>query len=109
MQRKIGFTISDLEGDRRGTPALDYLKSKLISFWNAELYLVEENEIIDGKKSPIYRPVTLGKLIRLACILTVGWLRPIMALIFLETRRSTSHPTVRMQARRISLPMVTGR
>jgi len=74
MQRKIGFAISDLEGDHRGTPAMDYVISKLISFWDAELYLVEENEIIDGKKSPIYRPVTIGKLIRLACILTVGWL-----------------------------------
>lgn len=74
MQRRIGFTIADLEGDKRGTPALDYVKSKLIAFWDAELYLVEENEIIDGRKSPIYRPVTIGKLIRLACILIVGWL-----------------------------------
>jgi small-conductance mechanosensitive channel len=97
MQRKIGFSIADLEGDHRGTPALDYLKSKLISFWDAELYLVEENEIIDGKLSPIYRPVTIGKLIRLAFILIVGWL----------VLRLISKKINAMVARRGNIPQTT--
>lgn len=74
MQRRITFAIADLDGSHRGTPALDYITDKLLSFWNAELYLVEESDITDGKKVPIYRPVTIGKLLRLAMILTVGWL-----------------------------------
>jgi small-conductance mechanosensitive channel len=73
-ERLIASAIDDLKGDRRGTPVLDRIASALISFWNMELYLAEETDIIDSKKVPIYRAVTIGKLLRLAFILTVGWL-----------------------------------
>ena len=74
MQRLIGFTIGDLGGGHFGTQPLDRLSSGLLSFWNTELYLAEETEVIDGKKITTFRAVTLGKLARLALILTVGWL-----------------------------------
>lgn len=74
MQRLIGSTIADLGGGHFGTQPLDRLSSGLLSFWNTELYLAEETEVIDGKKITTFRAVTLGKLARLALILTVGWL-----------------------------------
>ena len=74
MQRRIGFAIADLEGGHLKTPVFDRVSSALAALWNTELYLAEEVEIVDGKKSSTYRAVTLGKLIRLACILGVGWL-----------------------------------
>jgi len=85
MQRLIGFAIADLEGwtlRNRGTPVLDWVGGAVRALWDAELYLVEENEIVDGKKIAIYRAVTIGKLLRLALILTVGW----FALHFISRR-----------------------
>jgi small-conductance mechanosensitive channel len=76
MQRRIGFAIDDLDGwslRKRGAPVLDKIGGTLAAIWDAELYLVEETQIIDGKKIPIYRPITVGKLLRLAIILTIGW------------------------------------
>lgn len=74
MQRCIGFAIADLEGGHLKTPIFDRISANLGALWDMELYLAEETDIVDGKKLSTYRAVTLGKLIRLACILTVGWL-----------------------------------
>ncbi|MCX6877325.1 MAG: mechanosensitive ion channel [Verrucomicrobia bacterium] len=97
MQRRIGFAIADLEGTHRGTPVLDRISAALGSFWNAELYLAEETEIIDGKKSSTYRAVTPAKLARLALILTVGW----VTLRFLSRRVRT------IVSRKSNIPQTT--
>ncbi len=75
MQRRIGFAIGELDAWQsiRGTPVLDRIRVTLQAFWNAELYLVEESDIVDGRKIAVYRPVTTGKLVRLAGFLGVGW------------------------------------
>ncbi|MCF7676163.1 MAG: mechanosensitive ion channel [Akkermansiaceae bacterium] len=76
MQRRIGFALKDLEGWSlmgRGTPILDRITATLLAIWNAELYLVEESDIQDGRKIAIYRAITVAKLVRLAFILLVGW------------------------------------
>jgi small-conductance mechanosensitive channel len=74
MQRRIGFALSDLEAGHFQLPLLDTITGRLRALWDAELYLAEETEVVDGKKLNTYRAVTLGKLARLALILTVGWL-----------------------------------
>ena len=74
MQRRIGFALADLEAGHFQLPLLDTITGRLRALWDAELYLAEETEVIDGKKIRNYRAVTLGKLARLALILTVGWL-----------------------------------
>jgi len=74
LQRRIGFAIADLEGGHLKVPALDLLSSRLSALWNAELYLAEETEVVNGSKISTYRAVTVAKLARLALILTVGWL-----------------------------------
>ncbi len=74
MQRRIGFALADLEAGHFRLPLLDTVAGRLQALWDAELYLAEETEVIDGKKISTYRAVTLGKLARLALILTVGWL-----------------------------------
>jgi small-conductance mechanosensitive channel len=74
MERRIGFAIADIKGSHRRTPVLDFAKTRLLSLWDAELYLAEETDIVDGKKVATYRAVTIGKLARLGAILTVGWL-----------------------------------
>lgn len=76
FQRRIGFAISELDGNDVNLPRslLDLVKSSLLSVWQAELYLAEEDDIIDGKKVLTYRAVTVGKIIRLVVIITVGWL-----------------------------------
>lgn len=74
MQRRIGFTISDLEGGHLQTPALDRIVSGARSLMDTELYLAEETDILDGRKISTYRAITPAKLARLALILTVGWL-----------------------------------
>jgi small-conductance mechanosensitive channel len=74
MQRRIGFALADLEAGHFQLPLLDTITGRLRALWDAELYLAEETEVIDGKKISNYRAVTLGKLARLALILTVGWL-----------------------------------
>jgi small-conductance mechanosensitive channel len=74
MQRRIGFALADLEAGHFQIPLLDTITGRLHALWDAELYLAEETEVVDGKKITSYRAVTLGKLARLALILTVGWL-----------------------------------
>ena len=74
MQRRIGFALADLEAGHFQLPLLDTIAGRLRAIWDAELYLAEETEVIDGKKLTTYRAITLGKLARLALILTVGWL-----------------------------------
>jgi small-conductance mechanosensitive channel len=74
MQRRIGFALADLEAGHFQLPLLDTIAGRLRALWDAELYLAEETEVIDGKKLTTYRAITLGKLVRLAVILTVGWL-----------------------------------
>jgi small-conductance mechanosensitive channel len=76
LRRQIGFAISDLDGTNlrdRGTPLIDKLVSGIHTLWDTELYVVEETDIVDGEKVALYRPITIGKLIRLAVILLVGW------------------------------------
>ena len=76
LRRQIGFAITDLDGTSlrdRGAPLIEKLTSGLRAAWDTELYLVEESDIIDGKKVALYRPITIGKLICLAVILLVGW------------------------------------
>jgi small-conductance mechanosensitive channel len=97
MQRLIGFTIADLGGGHFGTKPLDSLSSGLLSFWNTELYLAEETEVIDGKKVTTFRAVTLGKLVRLAMILTVGWL----------VLRFLSHKAKSLISRKSKIPPAT--
>lgn len=74
LQRRIGFAIADLEGGHLKTPVLDLVSSRLHALWDTELYLAEETAVVNGSKISTYRAVTIGKLARLALILTVGWL-----------------------------------
>jgi small-conductance mechanosensitive channel len=74
MQRRIGFAIADLEGGHLKTPVLDLVNSRLHALWDTELYLAEETEVVNGSRISTFRAVTIGKLARLALILTVGWL-----------------------------------
>ena len=74
LQRRIGFAIADLEGGHLKTPVLDLVSSRLHALWDTELYLAEETEVVNGSKISTFRAVTVGKLVRLALILTVGWL-----------------------------------
>jgi potassium efflux system protein len=74
LQRRIGFAIADLEGGHLKTPVLDLVSSRLHALWDTELYLAEETEVVNGSKISTFRAVTIGKLVRLALILTVGWL-----------------------------------
>ncbi len=74
MERRIEIAIGEINGTVIHTPLLDRISVRLASLWNMELYLVEVSEILDGKKVLSYRAVTLGKLIRLALILAIGWL-----------------------------------
>lgn len=74
LQRRVSFAITEIKGGSLQMPALDRLISRLYSIMDAELYLAEETDIVDGKKISTYRAVTPAKLGRLALILTVGWL-----------------------------------
>jgi small-conductance mechanosensitive channel len=75
LQRRIGFAIADLDGGHHlQKPALDLVSSRLSALWNAELYLAEETEVVNGSRIATYRAVTVAKLARLVLILTVGWL-----------------------------------
>jgi small-conductance mechanosensitive channel len=74
MQRLIAHTIADLEGKHLKTPVLDQVSSAVVTLWETELYLAEDVEIVDGKKTSTYRAVTLGKVLRLIVILIVGWI-----------------------------------
>jgi potassium-dependent mechanosensitive channel len=70
----IDFTLADLESGPKGTPFLDKMIDKAKSLWNAEIYLVEETDIVDGQKIHVNRAITLGKLAQLVLILVIGWL-----------------------------------
>lgn len=96
-QRLIAFAREDLGEHARGTPVTDRVASTMSSLWNMELYLAEETDIINGRKVPTYRAVTIGKLVRLAIILTVGWI-----ILRFVTRRIDS-----LIARRSKLPEAT--
>lgn len=74
LQNQLEFVLLQL-GDEgvSGISLLEYLRNALLSIWGIELYLAEETSSIGGKKVSTFRAVTLGKLILLAFILTVGW------------------------------------
>jgi potassium efflux system protein len=74
MQRRIAFATADLGGGHLEMPAMDLIGSRLGALWDTELYLAEETEVVNGSKISTLRAVTVGKLARLALILTVGWL-----------------------------------
>ncbi|MCF7731849.1 MAG: mechanosensitive ion channel [Akkermansiaceae bacterium] len=48
IQRRIGFAITDLDGSHPDPQVLDRIKAALLSFWNAELYLAEETDIVEA-------------------------------------------------------------
>ncbi len=74
LSRKIGFAMEDLGGEvDHGTPVLDLITDRLVSLWNAELYLAKDTSFIDGQQVTTFRAVTLGKVVRLIIILVVGW------------------------------------
>ena len=75
LQKQIGFAIDELvlEGIR-GKSLLDRTFEGFQAIWNFELYVAEETLSVGGNKVSVYRQVTIGKLLRLAFILVVGWL-----------------------------------
>jgi small-conductance mechanosensitive channel len=74
LQNQLEFALAEL-GDEglRGPGVLDRLADAWHAFVDVELYLAEETASIGGQKVSTYRAVTLGKVLRLALILTVGW------------------------------------
>lgn len=76
MQRLVERTLGDIGHQRApGSKAMmSRVREKALGIWNAELYLAEENEIVDGRKIPVYRPVTTAKLVWLLVILLAGWI-----------------------------------
>jgi small-conductance mechanosensitive channel len=74
LQDQVRFALQDLsEEGMRGPALLDRVWSTLQAVWGAELYLAEETASVAGEKVTTYRAVTLGKLLRLAFIVAVGW------------------------------------
>ena len=74
LGRRISFATQDLDAGHHGTPVMDQLANTFHRIWDAELYLAEQTEIVDGSKLSTYRAVTVGKIIWLAAILVVGWI-----------------------------------
>jgi potassium efflux system protein len=74
LQNQIDFALAEL-GDEgvRGPGVLAWLTEVGLAIWGAELYLAEETTSIGGEKVTTSRAVTLGKILRLAVILVVGW------------------------------------
>ena len=74
LQQKIRYT-RDLLGDAGvSVPGLlGHAANGLLAVWGMELYLAKETASIGGEKITNYSPVTLGKILRLALILAVGW------------------------------------
>ena len=74
LQHRIMYTRESL-GDQSVslTSLLDYLEGGLQAIWGMELYLAEEKRSVAGEKIITYSAVTLGKILRLAFILAVGW------------------------------------
>ena len=74
FQRQLGFAIEDMGGKGKIGPAFfDRMKARFATLWNSELYLVDQESYIDGKKVTTSQAITFGKVFRLAVILTVGW------------------------------------
>jgi len=74
LKNHIGFAISELEFETIfATSLLERTINAAKAVWGTELYLVEDTTSIEGKRVTSYRAITLGKLIRLAFILTAGW------------------------------------
>jgi len=75
LQKQIGFALEELELEGvRGESLLDKIIGGSLVFWNFELYLAEETVSVGGNKVTLYSQVTIGKLLRLAFILVLGWL-----------------------------------
>jgi potassium efflux system protein len=74
LQHQLEFALEQL-GDEgvRGPSLLDRAYDTLLAVWGAEIYLAEETTSIGGERVTTYRAVTLGKLLRLIGILTIGW------------------------------------
>lgn len=74
LQNQLEFVLLQL-GDEgiSGISLFENVRNALLSIWGIELYLAEETASVGGKKVSTYRAVTLGKLILLALIITIGW------------------------------------
>jgi small-conductance mechanosensitive channel len=74
LQNHVNFAISELEGSAIfGVSLLNSLFDTALVIWGTELYLVEDTTSFEGKRVTSYRAITLGKIIRLAFILAIGW------------------------------------
>lgn len=74
VQNQLQFALEQLgEEGVRDPSLLDRVRDAALVIWGMEIYLAEETELVGGHKVMTYRAVTLGKLLRLAFILTVGW------------------------------------
>jgi potassium efflux system protein len=74
LKNHIDFAISELEVEAiLSITLLERTTKAALAIWGTELYLVEDTTSIEGKRVTSYRAITLGKLIRLAFILTAGW------------------------------------
>lgn len=96
LQHQLAFVISQLDVAGISGPGFwETLGRGMSGVWDTELYLVEETAWVSGEKVTNFRAVTLGKLVRLAGILVIGW----FALRFLShqvyrliSRRPTAQP-----------------
>ena len=74
LKNHIDFAVSELVVETfPGTSLFDRMIDSGLAIWQSELYLVEDITSIEGKRVASFRAITLGKLIRLAFILTAGW------------------------------------
>jgi len=74
LKNYIDFAILELDGRAAfGISLLNRGVDAAIAIWDTELYLVEDRTSFEGKRVVTYRAITLGKLIQLAFILTIGW------------------------------------
>jgi len=75
LQKLVDFAIAEVEGPAMSAiNLLSLLTNSVLSILDTELYLVEQNSSLDGQKVTTYRAITVGKLLRLAVILIIGWL-----------------------------------
>lgn len=103
LQNQLDFALAE-HGDEgvRGPGVLERLSDAGLAVWGAELYLAEETASIGGEKVTTYRAVTVGKILRLALILIVGWFvlryvsRRVHALV---ARRPNAEPGIADAAR----------
>jgi len=75
LRSRVEFALQEL-GDEgiRGRNLFQRAWSGLQAIWAMELYLAEETASVAGERVTTYRAVTIGKILRLIFILTVGWL-----------------------------------